>query len=383
MAPMASPGMLEGTFGPDPENSGTLPSRYYIDPEIFEREKEEILFKGWQFAGHIEDFPGVGSYKTYEFYDQKVFLIRCTDQQIRAFYNVCRHRGHALLEGAGKVKTIVCPYHAWSYDIDGNLKTAANSENVRDFDHSQFCLSQVRVEEYARMVFVNFDRDAQAMKQLMGGLEDEIRAAVPGYDTLTLVRRDPFDINCNWKIVIENFAECYHCPVTHQHAMVGSNSLLKLSFETEEFPYYMNHIIRHKKHKNRSYNFSPDDAIQDVHLWWMWPNTLFMAHPAGDNFSIFVLSPDGPEHTNESIDFYCYAKNPGRTEWEMFEYNSQVINNEDVTVCESVQRNLHSRGFDQGRFMVDRERTYRSEHCLHHFDLMVWNTLNRGSPHPI
>ncbi len=374
--------MLEGRFGQNAEYSWMLPTKYYTDPSIFEREKETIFFKGWQFAGHMEEFEGVGSYSIFDFFDQSIILIRCSDEQIRGFYNVCMHRGHELLKGSGVVKRIICPYHAWSYDIDGNLRAAGNSENVAGFASEEMCLTTVRVEEFARMIFVNFDSEARPIKEMMVGLDDEFRAAIPGYDTLTLVRRDPFEVKANWKVVIENFAECYHCPIAHGHVMAGSNALLKKSFETEEHPYYMSHIIRSNSHENPSYNFSPDDAIQDVFLWWMWPNTMFMSHPAGDNFSVFNLYPDGPELTKQSMDFYSYSKNPANGDWEMFEFNADDIANEDVALCESVQRGLHSRGYRPGRLMVDKERTYRSEQCLHHFQHLVWTALNREATRP-
>ncbi len=374
------PAMLEERFGENPDYSWMLPARYYTEPAIFEREKREIFFKGWQFAGHREEFSEPGSYKVYDFFDQSIILIRCPNSEIRGFFNVCMHRGHELLKGAGTVKRILCPYHAWSYDLDGSLHAAGNSENVAGFDRGDVCLTPVRVEQFASMIFVNFDAGAAPMKQTMAGLDDEFRAAIPGFDDLTLVQRDPFEVQANWKVVVENFVECYHCPVAHEHVMAGSNSLLKKSFETVEHPHYMSHIIRANSHENPSYNFSPDDAIQDVFLWWMWPNIMFMSHPAGANFHVFNLIPRGPDRTAQTMDFYSSSKTPAKGDWEMFEFNADDIANEDVALCESVQRGLHSRGYKPGRLMVDKERTYRSEHCLHHFQRLVWDALNGDAP---
>ena len=379
MEPEKPPAMLEGRFGENPDYSWMLPTKYYTEPSIFEREKQAIFFKGWQFAGHVDEFDGTGSYSIFEFFDQSIILIRCADGQIRGFHNVCMHRGHQLLKGTGVVKRIVCPYHAWSYDIDGSLVAAGNSENVTGFNPEEICLTAVRVEEFARMIFVNFDREAKSMKQTMAGLDDEFRAAIPGYDSLIRVRRDPFEVQANWKVVIENFAECYHCPIAHDPVMTGSNSLLKKSFETAEHPRYMSHIIRANSHENPSYNFHPDDAVQDVFLWWMWPNIMFMSHPAGANFHIFNLIPLGPDRTAQTIDFYSYSKTPAKGDWEMFEFNADSIANEDVALCESVQRGLHSQGYKPGRLMIDKERTYASEHCLHHFQRLVWDALNRDA----
>ncbi len=133
-------------FHPDPERSYTLPARYCIDPEIYEREKEAVFYRSWIYDGHMEDLPEVGSYITCAVLDQGIVVIRDKEGGLRAFYNVCSHRAHELLTGSGRTKAIVCPYHAWSYHLDGRLRTARGSEKVEGFDAGEFCLKSVRVE---------------------------------------------------------------------------------------------------------------------------------------------------------------------------------------------------------------------------------------------
>ena len=164
----------------DPENSYTLPARYYTDEEIFEREKEAIYYRSWQPVCHISEVPEIGSYVTHSVLDQNIIVVRGRDSELRAFYNVCSHRAHQLLQGSGTTRTIVCRYHAWSYHTDGSLRTARGSENVAGFDRNLFCLKTIQVKVFAGFVFINFDPDAPGLAGQAYGLDAEIRDVVPG-----------------------------------------------------------------------------------------------------------------------------------------------------------------------------------------------------------
>ena len=159
---------LLNKYQPDPERSYNLPARYYTDPEIFEREKEAIFFKTWQFVGHVEDLPEPGCYITTKIFDQNVVIIRGKDGHLRAFYNVCSHRAHELLEGSGKEAKISCPYHGWTYELDGGLFSARGSEKVKGFEPSEFCLKTVRLEVFLNLIFVNLDPDAPSLERPSG-----------------------------------------------------------------------------------------------------------------------------------------------------------------------------------------------------------------------
>lgn len=127
-------------FRREPELSGTLPASYYYDPAIFEREREAIWFKTWQLVGYVHDLAKPGDYITADILDQKVFVVRDKSGELRAFYNVCMHRGHILAEGKGSKTIFTCPFHAWSYDTDGRLRAAGNAENVAGFKLEDFSL---------------------------------------------------------------------------------------------------------------------------------------------------------------------------------------------------------------------------------------------------
>ncbi|HLB06710.1 MAG TPA: Rieske (2Fe-2S) protein, partial [Alphaproteobacteria bacterium] len=144
MAPHRSSFRLErGRFNSDPARSYTLPAEWYTEPAVFEAEKESIFYRTWQFAGHAGQLANPGDYVTSPLLDQNVFIVRGTDGILRAFHNVCRHRAHQLLQGSGNVRVITCPYHAWSYELDGRLRAARGHETVAGFDRSEFCLSPI------------------------------------------------------------------------------------------------------------------------------------------------------------------------------------------------------------------------------------------------
>jgi phenylpropionate dioxygenase-like ring-hydroxylating dioxygenase large terminal subunit len=208
--------LMRKKFHADPEHSHTLPARLYYDPEIYEREKDAIFYKTWQFMGHAEQVANAGDYVTRKIHDQNIVILRGKDQTLRAFHNVCQHRAHELLEGSGNVKVITCPYHAWSYELDGALRSARGSEKVAGFNPDDICLKNIQVEVFVNFLFVNLDLDAPSLKSQTGNLEDEMRRFLPRLEGLTLAHRFSYDVKANWKNLIENFSECYHCPIVHQ-----------------------------------------------------------------------------------------------------------------------------------------------------------------------
>ena len=130
----------------DPARSYTLSARYYISPEIYDREREAVFYRSWIYAGHVEELREPGSFITVPIIDQNVAVVRGKDGTLRAFYNVCQHRAHELLRGRGRTPVITCPYHAWSYHLDGRLRTARGSQNVEGFNADEFCLKGIQVE---------------------------------------------------------------------------------------------------------------------------------------------------------------------------------------------------------------------------------------------
>ena len=367
-------------FHPDPEHSATLPGSYYVDPEIYEREKEEVWFKTWQFVGYAADLRDPGDYITADLLDQKILISRGKDGALRAFYNVCMHRGHILAEGKGNKSIFTCPFHAWSYDTTGALKAAGNAENVAGFQLEDFSLSEIRVEQLGHMVFVNLSPEGPTLDEICGDIVDEFRDVVPRYDALYNFRRDRYEVKANWKLAFDQM-ECYHCPVLHPQIM-GKDAYLEPSFEITSHEYWSTHhthgnakVIAGEKGE-LPYEFGPDEEINNSAIWWIWPNLIFVAHRGPSNLKTMHIVPDGPERFIMHIDNFLADDPPQEKSLSNINYNRDVLQPQDLGAMERQQLGLHSRGYFQGRLMVDQERTWRSEHGTHHFDRLIWEAIN-------
>jgi choline monooxygenase len=206
----------KGAFSEFAQESFTLPSRYYTDPEIHQQEIRRIFHRSWLYAGHVSDLPDVGSYLTEELAAQPILIVRSQDSELRAYFNVCQHRGHALLSGRGQIKgKIVCPYHAWCYGLDGALIAARMTRDIPNFDRSDFSLKSVQLAVVAGMIFVNFDPDATLADGDLPEFEKTILAHLPQMPEYVAKHRFDFDVAANWKVVVDNFSEGYHIPIAH------------------------------------------------------------------------------------------------------------------------------------------------------------------------
>ena len=360
----------------DPAHSYTLPSRYYTSAQIFEQERELVFFRSWQYVGHVEDLPEVGSYLTCNVLDQNLFVTRGKDHQLRAFYNVCSHRAHELLRGTGKARVITCPYHAWSYHLDGALRTARGSEKVDGFNKDEFCLKEVRIETFGPLIFVNLDPDAVPLAEQSGDLMTELRHYIPDLDRLTKAATASWVVEANWKVIVDNFLECYHCEPAHP----AFAQLVDMdSYRSKTHGIYSTHVSRSGKPDNKAFKFDPNDDSQFGAFWWLWPTTTINVAPGASNMAMFYLKPLGPNRTLEITDYYFMNKDLSEQQKARIEYANDTLTIEDNNLCEAVQRGLHSRGYTQGRFIVDRDRSQISEHAVHHFHQLVASALEGGA----
>ena len=366
-------GAAEG-FDPDPARSYTLKAHYYTDPGIAAREKEAVFYRAWNFVDHVEQVPEVGSYLECRVLDQNLFVVRGKDGALRAFYNVCKHRAHELVKGQGRAKAIVCPYHAWSYHLDGRLRTARGSDKVAGFDGGEFCLTPVQVEVFCGFIFVNLDPEAASLASRTGGLEQEIRSYCPQIDELTFAYRLTYEIAANWKNVVDNFLECYHCTPAHP-AFVDLVDIKR--YRSATYDIHSSHITPGSRPDNKAFSFDEEGATQrGFAAWWLWPNLTLSSFPGRGNVTLMHIIPTGPQTTLEHFDFYFLEPEPNEQEMAAIRYIDDVLQVEDIGLVESVQRGLNSRGYDQGRFIVDEARSELSEHAVHHFHSLVLDALN-------
>lgn len=366
---------LRGRVSDDPERTYALNAECYTDPSVYEAEREKIFFKSWRWACHTSDLPNPGSYIAFEIFDQPIVVLRDAVGELRAFYNVCSHRGHELLKGQGTVatKTITCPYHAWAYRLDGSLRSARGSEKVSDFDAGEFCLRTVRVETFAEFVFVNLDPDAPPLGAQAPDLLADIESFAPDLATLTHAHRITYTMEANWKIIVDNFLECYHCPVAHP-AFVDLVDMT--SYHVRTYGIWSSHHAGVFIQDNPAYDVS-GATVQDHAVWWLWPNVCFLRFPGSGNMMVLHILPDGPGRTFETYDFYFERPEPDAQQWDAIKYVDDVLQPEDIGICESVQRGLRTRGYQPGRLIVDAERSDISEHGVHHFHSLILDALER------
>ncbi len=360
-------------FRADPKLSYTLPARFYHDPDIWAAEKDAIFYRSWYYAGHVSQVAEPGQFLTVRIHEQNVFVARARDGALNAFYNVCPHRGHELVRGTGRKNVITCPYHAWAFDFDGTLKSARNTENVAGFRREEFALKPVRVEVFCGLVLVNLDETARPFAEQMGELEAEIRHFVPSVDELQFAQRDSYAVEANWKVLVDNFLECYHCAPAHKDFV----DLVDMdSYRTVTKGLYSSQCAGNPKTLNsRAYSFQPGDVDFGYAGWFVWPNFTIWAYPGEANLSVLQMNPTAPERCDEVQDWFVRGGQVTDQLRDAITYQREVLQPEDIGLCESVQTGLKSSGYNQGRFVVDEGLTELSEHAVHHFQKLVADAL--------
>ncbi len=337
------------------------------------QEKEAIFYRNWWYAGHQSQLAESGCYLTVQVCDQNIIVIRDRKGELNAYFNVCQHRGHELLSGSGKVRTITCPYHAWSYGLDGELKAARNTEKMIDFDKCQFALKPVQVEVFCGLVFVNLDLDAAPLRQQAADLETEIRAFCPRVDEVVFAQRDYFDVASNWKVLVDNFLECYHCHPAHKDFV---NLVDMKSYTTTVHDIYSSHVSdAAATTESSAYHFEKGEIDFGYAGFFLWPNQTIWIYPGEPNISVLQMIPDGAGRTIEYQDWYLPNPQPSQQQLDAMDYQRDVLQPEDVGLCESVYRGLKSKGYNQGRFVVDPERSELSEHAVHHFQQLYVDAM--------
>jgi choline monooxygenase len=354
-------------FDPDPARSMSLRSEAYTEPKWAEADLEAIFARTWQWVCHVEKVATPGSYVSTTIAGMPVAVVRDREGALRAFYNVCKHRAHELLSGAGTTGSIVCPYHAWVYGLDGRLRGARRADRMETFDKSDICLDQVQVGEFGGLVYVNLDPGARPLDEQAGDLEAEIERWAPDVAQLTHARRLTYDVTTNWKNVIDNFLECYHCHIAHKEFV----DLVDMdTYEVRTHGIWSSHFAEAGKHENIAYDVSGATVTQHA-VWWLWPNTCLLRYPGRGNFMVFQVLPAGPDRTLETWDFFLETPELTEAELQSVRYIDEVLQQQDIDLVESVQRGMRTPAFSQGRIVYDPEGSGLSEHGVHHFHGLV------------
>jgi len=318
----------------------TLPFIWYSDEQQLRRERALIFARSWQYAGRAADVAEPGSYLTADAGGVPILVARDKDETLRAFVNVCRHRGAVLTDGCGTRETIQCHYHAWTYDLDGSLRAAPRSDREEHFDKADWSLVPASVGTWGPFLFVNPDPNAGPLEEWLGELP-EILARVIDVDAITFHARVEFGADANWKVVVENFLECYHCPTAHPDFSAAVD-VHPDRYRLEPHPTFASQHCEARESRDQG----------QFHL--LYPNTGINVFPGPANLSIGPIAPHGPNRTERYLDyFFAPAADAGWLE-EFFEFDNQV-GREDTALVESVHRGMASGAVDHGRLLLASE----------------------------
>jgi choline monooxygenase len=318
----------------------TLPWAWYTDAELLRREQELIFRRTWQYAGPAEHVADAQSFFTCRAGDVPVVVVRDRDAELLAFVNVCRHRGSIVAEGRGRRATLQCPYHAWTYGLDGTLKAAPRSDREPGFDPSGLSLVPVAVDTWGPFVFVNPDAKASPLADTLGRLPE----VLPDLAALRFHHRSEYELTANWKVACENYLECYHCPVAHP----GFSAVVDVDPDA-----YV--LEPHETFWSQFARLRDDDAAPAGQFHLVFPNVKLNVYPGPPNLSIGPVLPAGPERAVGYLDYFFPADaDDGQIE-ELVAFDDQV-GREDTKLVESVQRGVRSGVIERGRLLPESEQ---------------------------
>ena len=336
--------------------SQSLEPRYYRDPAITELEEERIFGRSWQLVSHEAQLPNPGDYVTGRAGSQPVLVLRDEEGTLRAFRNVCRHRGSRLLTGSGQCgKAIRCLYHGWTYRTDGELIGVPEGRSIVGLDKSELGLFPARVETLCGLIFVNLDIRAQPLAEQVAGLPE--RLAPYGIERLQRYGEWRNTQPANWKIVIDNYNEGYHVPIAHP-GLMRLLDYKHYDVEVHDGWVWFEAPLRDKPSGNpmeRAYQriVSPMPGLGegDRRVWryaMIYPNTTIDLYP--DQVVTWRIDSDGPFRARDEAFGYRHPHASLRTRVAQRVNNrvNTLVGKEDYHLVENVQAGLETRGFELG-----------------------------------
>jgi choline monooxygenase len=332
-----------------------------MDPAVHLVEQERIFRRTWQVVGHVLQLANPGDFFTTELHGEPLLLVRGASGELRGFYNVCRHRAGPPAEGCGSRKLFRCGYHGWTYGLDGSLISAPEFEGQPDFSLEQFGLVPVRTAEWFNFVFVNLDPNAESLVNNLGALPKQVEPF--DFSGMRLFERRTYEMKCNWKTYVDNYLEGYHLPSVHP----GLNRELDYgAYTVETYPRHVRQFspIRGAQSGDaapRRYRETREHLTTDY--FWIFPNWMLNCYP--DNISLNIVLPLDAERSFAIFEWYLPEHSLGtKAARDSVDFSDQ-IQMEDVSICEIVQKNLHSRSYDRGRYSVKQEKGVHAFHRMY------------------
>jgi choline monooxygenase len=347
------------------DHAFTIPSPWYFDESIAALENSAVFGKTWQVVGRADQVPSPGQFLTADVAGEPIVVVRGEDSQLRAFYNVCRHHAAAVVtEAQGCAKQFRCPYHGWTYGIDGALKGMVEFDGVCDFDRSMNGLVPLRVDIWENFAFVNLDPQADALLEFLGTVPPLV-APLALTKNLRYFDRRIYTLQCNWKVYVDNYLDGgYHVP----HAHKGLSSVIE----------YTKYTIENFEHACLQSSPLSSDSSSEAGVastrqgrafyLWIYPNFMLNAYEGVMDTNLVV--PMGVDKCAVIFDYYfsdisAAAEARNRESIAV----SEKVQDEDMGICDAVQRGLGSRAYHAGRLSVRREAGEHLFHRLLHADL--------------
>ena len=336
----------------------TIPAPWYTDPRIAQLELQNVFSRTWQSVGRTEQVEKSGQYVTATVASEPIVAVRGGDGILRAFYNVCRHHAMTVMnEPCGHAQHMRCPYHGWTYNLEGELRGMTEFEGVCNFDRAQNGLVPVRVEIWENFVFVNLDPHAAPLRDFLGAL---VGLSKPlNFGGLKFVERRSYIQQCNWKVYVDNFLDGgYHVPHMHK----GLNSVLD----------YTNYTIENVDRccvqsspvavdKSSEASAAATRKGDRAYYFWQYPN--FMLNWYEGYLDTNLVLPLAVDRCEVIFDFYFGDTSEAQMPYIRESMGvSERVQQEDIVICDGVQRGLSSRAYQAGRLSVRREA---GEHLFH------------------
>lgn len=365
---------------PVPAQARTLESRWYTDAAVFGRELERLFFADWVWAGRGSEIPRSGDYLLFELADESVIVVRGTGGRLHASHNLCRHRGTRLVTeargrfGAGAIQ---CPYHAWTYDLDGRLRRAPGMSRSEGFEPGEHGLQDVEVDEWDGHIFISL---AATERSLRAHLDDLPAKLGPwGMDDLVPIHRTRYSVMANWKLIVQNYSECLHCPVAHpqlqslSHYLSGDNDRPHAAYLGGRMELRLG--VRSLTADGRALTVPlPGLSAADqrtVAFYSLLPNLLLNLHP--DYMMTFALAPRKVDRTDIECTWYVHSDSSQQAGFDPSPAISfwDQTNRQDWELCERAQRGLASRAYRPGPYS-------NREELLWAFDRWLLERLGDG-----
>jgi glycine betaine catabolism A len=337
----------------------TLPGPLFSDPGVFDLEVARLFRRSWQCIGREDEVGRPGSFRTVEVGGSGVLVVRDETGQLRAFHNVCRHRGTRLVEpaeGEG-LKRLLCPYHAWTYALDGRLLGTPHMADALEFDRADYGLHPIKLATWRGFVFVNLDSRAAPLETTLGGLT--ARAAPYPLETLRRAHRVTYEIAANWKLIVQNANECYHCPGVHPQLVKitpyrsGEEDLRRgpVFGGWMDFVDGVTTATMSGTTVRRPFPGLSAEDLRRVYYYVLYPGNFLSFFPDYVTFDWFI--PLGPERTRLVFELYVAGTetDPANDAMEFWE----TTNRQDWHICEMAHLGSKTVGYHQGRYSSEEE----------------------------